>query len=211
MTNEELLQSSSQISPKLFEKTATAMKLIERLNSDVVQELSQDITDILDVTQEKMAQYEKTKLAVSFSGAMRTMGDVAKKGGGVVGGGIGAALLTSIASDIYDSAKSKLTKAKNYSKIIQQNPELLQKFDKAKLQKSFNTLHNFAPEFTADPQLGAQLLNAMSETLNQGQQYQILRELLNSRKTLQDVKTNQFRPRFEFSSKKKDDRKNTGG
>jgi hypothetical protein len=202
MTNEELLKGVEQAEPELFQKIATTMALTERLEPEFVQETATDINDILDFAQEKIAEYDELVKTAAKGTALRGVGSFVKDVGMGVGAGIGAALLTSISSDIYDAAKRGLTKGSNLRAILRQNPELADKFkdNRAVMMNSYNTLHRFAPEFTADPSLGGQLLNAMADSAEAGGQSVMIKDLLNSRKTILDSKKLQFQPRFGFTS-----------
>jgi hypothetical protein len=215
MTHEELIVSVSQVEPEMFEKTAQLLAITEKMVPEFAQEASQDFASILDFTREKMAECDEQqeKLAMGGHGGgmggrmgAGLMGAIGKgldsKVGRGIGAGIGTALLSSIATDLYDAATRKLTKASRYKAIVRQNPELLTKFTPAELQKSFSTLHGYAPEFTSDPQLGAQLLGAMAETAGTMGQFSTLKDLINSRKTLNETRRRSFEPRFQFGPRK---------
>jgi hypothetical protein len=96
-----------------------------------------------------------------------------------------------MATDLYDAAKRGLTKGKNYRAIMQSNPEL-KGLDKARLTNTYNTIHMYAPEFTADPIMGGSLLKSVYDA-GPGMDHVMVRELIGSRKNLQDTKHNQFR------------------
>ena len=102
--------------------------------------------------------------------------------------------------DLYDIAKRNVTKHGNFNRILEFSPELKKNFDKDRLQNSFNALHRYAPEMTADPMIGGSLLKAVAES--PGFESTIIRDMINARKSLIDSRTGQFRmgpmPRLEM-------------
>jgi hypothetical protein len=86
---------------------------------------------------------------------------------------------------------------------MQSNPEL-KGLDKTRLTNTYNTIHMYAPEFTADPIMGGSLLKSVYDA-GPGMDHVMVRELIGSRKNLQDTKHNQFRmgpmPTFELPRK----------
>jgi hypothetical protein len=208
MTHAELLSGAEKVHPDRFQKMAQALQLAERLEPEFAKEASADISDILDFAHEQMEAYDtKVKTAAHGGGglgghAYSTIGSAARAIGTGIGAGIGASLLSSISSDIYDAARRGLTKSRNYKRIVKENPELEQKYDKADLKKAFTTLHRYAPEFTADPSLGGQLLSALASTASTMGGFATVKELINSRKSLIEAKERRFQPRFEFHSSK---------
>lgn len=172
MTSQELLAEVNKVHPDIIEKTAEALSVLEELEPEFARELSEDITAITNVTMEKAAA-----------------ADFALNVGKGIATGVGVGLLGAVAGDLYDAAKRGLTKGTNLKRILANNPEL-QRGDKKALINSFNTLHRYAPEFTADPMLGGQILNRMVELPND--QLNLVKDLLASRKVLREAKKNQF-------------------
>jgi len=173
MTPNELLAAAAKANPEFIEKTANAMMVLEQWEPAFAKELADDIKTITSVTLEKTASF--TDFAIKG-----VVGGAAALGGGVAG---------AMAGDLYDAAKRGLTKGGNLKRILANNPDL-KKGDRKTLLNSFNTLHRYAPEFTADPMLGGQLLSRMIELPHD--QANMVKDLLTSRKTLGDAKRNQF-------------------
>jgi hypothetical protein len=200
MTNQELIEGVGEAAPDVMEKVAFALSLSEKLVPEFAQEITDDIQDILEVTHQRMADFDAMPKTAS-------VGEIAGKAGLGVATGLGAALFSSLGADMYDAARRGLTKSRNFNAIVRQNPELVHKYDKSTLQKSFNTLHRYGPEFTADPTLGAQLLGAMAETASSGGNYNVVKDLLGSRKNLAEARFKEFSPKVSFGlGKAKDDK-----
>lgn len=174
MTSEEILAAAHEANPDFVEKTAKALMVLEQWEPEFAKELAADIQTITTVTMEKSA-----------GAGLDAIGQGAK----MIGVGAGLGLAGSVAVDLYDAAKRGLTKGTNLKRIMVNNPEL-QRSDKKALISSFNTLHRYAPEFTADPMLGGQILSRMIELPND--QLNLVKDLLSSRKTLLESKKSQF-------------------
>jgi len=191
MTSEELLAAAYQANPEYIEKTANALFVLEQWEPEFAAELAADINAITTITMEKSAMDWK-----AVGNTAMGMGGKAALG---LGGAIGIGLAGAVAGDLYDAARRGLTKGSNLRRILEANPEL-KKGDKKVLMSSFSTLHRYAPEFTADPMLGGQLLNRMIELPQD--QVNLVKDLLTSRKTLGEAKRNQFslgKPEFKSS------------
>jgi hypothetical protein len=173
MTAQELLAAAYEANPELVEKTANALFVLEKWEPEFAKELADDISTITNVTMEKSAG----------------LSDMAGKAAIGLASGIGVGIAGAVAGDMYDAAKRGLTKGTNLRRILVNNPEL-QRGDKKALINSFNTLHRYAPEFTADPMLGGQVLSRMIELPND--QLNLVKDLLSSRKVLVEAKKNQF-------------------
>ena len=173
MTAQELLAEAYKAKPELIEKTSNAIFVLEQWVPEFARELMDDITTITNVTMQKTA----------------SIGEIAGKAAIGVGTAVGVGLASAVAGDLYDAARRGLTKGTNLKRILVNNPEL-QRGDRKALINSFNTLHRYAPEFTADPMLGGQVLNRMIELPHD--QLNIVKDLLSSRKTLVESKKNQF-------------------
>lgn len=199
--NKEVLELAHQAQPELMQKTAMALKLTERMDPDFAQELLEEFEMISDVTMEKSAAAPVSALSKVFS---NPVGKQAIGVAAVVGAGIAASLGTAVASDLYDAARRKLTKARNFKRIMEYNPRLKEEVnDPARIKPAYNAIHRYAPDFTADPMLGASLLKSLA---NQppGGEHVLLTSLLGSRKNLQDVKRSQFQPDLLGKGSKKD-------
>lgn len=77
---------------------------------------------------------------------MNNFGNAAAGVGGVVASGIAY----SLANDLYDATRRGLTKTRNYKAMMQENPDLAE-LPAHDVQKAFNALHRFNPEFSGDP------------------------------------------------------------
>lgn len=192
MTAEEILAAANEANPEYVEKTANALFVLQHGEPEFVDEMMKDINIITAVTMEKSAGV-KDVLRRGWGSTGGKLPDAAQgvliAGAASVALGLGAA----VAGDLYDAAKRGLTRKRNYDAIVKANPDL-QRHDKKELINSFSTLHRFAPEFTADPRLGGELLGAMASLGGgaEGGQRALVEELLNSRKTLVDARKNQF-------------------
>lgn len=183
MNSSELLAAAYKANPEYIEKTANALVVLEQWEPEFAAELMSDINTITSITLEKTAGF----------------GELAGKAALGIAGGVGLGVAGAVAGDLYDASKRALTKGTNLRRIMINNPEL-QRADKKALISSFNTLHRYAPDFTADPMLGGQLLTKMVELPHD--QYNLVKEMLGARKTLGDSKRNQFSlGKPEFGSK----------
>lgn len=62
-----------------------------------------------------------------------------------------------VVSDIYRSARDALMKSRNYKAMLDENPDLAQK-DARAVQKAFNTLNTFNPNYAGDPSVAGQFV-----------------------------------------------------
>jgi hypothetical protein len=170
MTPTDILQAAADERPDLIEKVAQAMFVLERISPEYAKELADDIVEITTYTHEKLSA-SASSLALGAAGAL----------------GIG--LAGSVASDLYDAAKRGLTKGRNFNRMMASTPDL-KNFDKKDLQNSFNTIHRFAPEMTADPILAANLVRGLAVSPENSVGF--VKELLTSRKNLADSKGRQY-------------------
>lgn len=182
MTAEDILAAAYEANPEYVEKTANALFVLEQWEPEFARELAEDITTITNVTLEKSA-------AVDWKAAGEAASKIGKGVAMTAAGGVAMGLASSVAGDLYDAAKRGLSKGSNLKRIMTANPEL-QRQNKKSVINAFNTLHRYAPEFTADPMLGGQLLNRMVEMPHD--QYNLVKDMLTARKTLSDTKKNQF-------------------
>lgn len=177
MTTADLLAAAEEARPDLMQKTAAMLGLLERLSPEHELEVRAELAKIASYTNEKVAAAEGYGPAARF--------------GLAVGGTLLAGLAGSVATDMYDAAKRGLTKGTNFKRILRANPEL-KHFEKERLHNSFDALHRYAPEFTADPILGGSLLKSVAEV--PGNEHVVIKDLINARKNLQDAKHTQFTP-----------------
>jgi hypothetical protein len=173
--NSEILKAAQEAEPELIEKVAKALYVLERIDPDFAADLTAELDAITEYTNEKVSA-DMTGGAKAWLGA--------------AGGALALGLAGAMATDLYDAAKRGLTKGMNYRRIMEANPELKKNIPAKQLKSSFDTFHRYAPDFTADPNLGGQILKAMAEIPEN--QHQIVKDLLNSRKNLRDVKKGQF-------------------
>ena len=176
MTAQELLNAAYEANPSYVEKTAKALYVLERTAPEFAEDLKKDIDTITDVTNTKLAEGYKVMKSIAIG----------------AGSMLGAGLAAAIATDLYDAAKRGLSKSSNYKRIMAANPGLLKGSDHKSLKDSFDTLHRYAPEFTADPMLGGQILKTMVEIPEN--QLTLIKDLLNARNTMRSAKASQFKP-----------------
>lgn len=90
-------------------------------------------------------------LAGGIGQAAKSVGGAAAKGLGAAGLAGAGLLGTAVVNDLYTSARSALTKGKNFEKMIQADPELAN-YPADKVKAYFNTLHEKGgPEISGDP------------------------------------------------------------
>ena len=179
MNATEIIQAASEAKPELMEKVAQAIYVLERIDPAFAADLTSEVETIISYTSEKTAE----------KGAM---GAGLKPWAAAVGGTLAAGLMGAVATDLYDAAKRKLTSGMNYKRILEANPDLKKQYSAKQLKSSFDTFHRYAPDFTSDPNLGGQILKSMAEIPEN--QHQIVKDLLNSRNNLSNVKDRQFKP-----------------
>jgi hypothetical protein len=92
---------------------------------------------------EELDTIVKTAAGVGFMGRM-----------GNAAAGVGATMATgiaiSLAGDLFDATKRGLTKTRNYRKMMEANPDL-DELPATEVQKVFNVLHRFNPDFASEP------------------------------------------------------------
>jgi hypothetical protein len=174
MTTEDILTAVSESHPEMMAKTAKIIAITERLYPEFVPGIISDFETICSVVNEKTAE-KMTGLKPYAIGIA-----------GTVAGG----LLSAIATDLYDAAKRGLTKGRNFKRIMEANPNLKREVDKKTLLMAYDTLHRYAPEFTADPLLGGALLKNISELPNMS--HKTIVELIGAQKNIADAKSRYF-------------------
>lgn len=183
MTHEELLNLAAESDPATMEKVAAMVYLTERLDPVFAAESTGDFAEILD----RAATGLEKSASVSPAGAI----------GISVAGSILGALGTAVSADLYDAAKRGLSSSRNFNNILRHNPELENSFKKEDLRKSFNVVHRYGPEFTADPTLGGQLLFAASRSPESLPM--LMKDLTSNRKNIIEAKNKQFAPHFNVA------------
>jgi hypothetical protein len=173
MTREDLIRGAGASAPELMQKTAEILSVIEHHNPENAKLVVEEINAIAEYTSEKLA-----------------FGPLAMWGAAAAGSAA-SGVLNSMAGDLYDAAKRGLTRERNLKAIMQANPEL-KAFDKTRLQACYSAIHRYSPELTADPLIGGSLLKNMAEV--PGNESQVIKDLLTSRKNLLDSKDKQYRP-----------------
>jgi hypothetical protein len=169
-----MVKAAADARPDLMNKAAVAMMLLEKESPEFAADLAAEFNLIATSTVEKVAASGPSGMSGYAKG---------------VAGLLGSALAGAVATDLYDAAKRGLTKGKNFNRIMDMNPDL-KRYDKGDLKKSYDTLHMYAPEFTADPNMGGQVLHRLVELPQD--QHNMIKELINARKNLRDVKRGQF-------------------
>jgi hypothetical protein len=177
MNQKEILQAAQVSCPEVMAKTAQALALLEKVDPSFVPEVLSDFNTITKFTSEKVASV----------GAGQAAG---LKGFGLaVGGALAAGLATAVSADLYDAARRGLTKGTNFKRIMAANPDL-KNYDKARVRASFETLHRYGPEFTADPLMGGSLLKAVAGL--EGNEHTLIKDVIKARKEFYDAKKNRF-------------------
>jgi hypothetical protein len=176
MNPSEILTAAAEAKPELIEKVAMALFALEHIDPDFASELAGDIKSITEHTVEKTA--------ADMSGGLKAFTAAA-------GGALAVGLAGAVATDLYDAAKRGLTKGLNYKRILDANPDLKKNYDGKDLKNAYGTFHRYAPEFTADPNLGGQILRAMAEI--PANQKALVDDLLKARSNLRTSKEKQFK------------------
>lgn len=190
MTPQELVKAASEARPDLMNKTAIALAAASKIDPSFANEAIEEFNRITNTTVEKVA-------------AVGGMGPVLK----AVGTAGAVALAGSVATDLYDAAKRALTKGTSFKRMMDFNPAL-SAYKKEEVRRAFETMHRFAPEFTADPNLGGQVINRMVELPQDNAN--LIMQLINANKNVADTRRNQFAigkvdvrdPEAELESKK---------
>lgn len=171
MTDNELLSAVEKAEPALLAET---MEMLSELPSEFEKDVYEDFSTILSMVHEKTAALSDQAKSVALG----------------VGGTVAGGLLSSIATDLYDAAKRGLTKGRNFDRIMSANPELKKDLDRKAMMSAFNTLHKYAPEFTADPLVGGVLVRQLAEI--PATSFKTVTELLGARKDFQDSRGRHF-------------------
>lgn len=177
MNRKDILQAAQASCPELMAKTAHALALLEKVDSSFVPEVLADFDTITKFTNEKLAS-----VGPGQASGLRGFGLA-------VGGAIAAGLATAVAGDLYDAARKGLTKGTNFKRIMAANPDL-KNYDKARVRQSFDTLHRYGPEFTADPLMGGSLLKAVAGL--EGNEHTLIKDVIKARKEFYDAKKSRF-------------------
>jgi hypothetical protein len=186
VNRQEILNLANDAQPELMDKVAKALVCIESFEPAFLTETLEEMKSITDFTQEKVAASK----AQAFT-------EAAKRGGKYVAGTLAASVALglggAIATDLFDAARRGLTKSRNFKRIMAANPDLKEKVDPKRLQLAFNALHRYAPDFTADPLVGGSALYSMA-TMPEGNEYNLVSSLIESRNKHLDAKGKAFRP-----------------
>lgn len=191
--NRDILESAERAQPELMKKTAMAVGLIEKIAPEFLEDVLQEFEMVCSVTEEKVK--EAAGIVPGLKNVMSVRGGMDKAIGvaAIVGTGVAASLGSAIATDLFDAAKRGLTKGRNFRRIMEHNPNLKNEIhDKSRLKPAYDAIHRYAPDFTRDPLIGGSLLKSLANQPS-GNEYQLITNLLGSRKNLADVKNNQFR------------------
>lgn len=174
MQAHDILQAANEARPDLISKTASAIAILEKLSPGHASDLAQEMGTIISYTSEKTAAADFRNFGMGVAGTLV------------------AGLGTAVASDLYDAAKRGLTKGQNFSRIMEANPELHARFkaDPKAMRMSFDTIHRYAPEFTADPILGGSLL--LSAVESPSSSVAMIKDLVGARKSLREAKAKQY-------------------
>lgn len=174
------LELTEKYYPERLEKIATYLDAIEKTSPFILEDTLNEFSVIGGTLMEKTSSLTDKALGV----------------GAAVGSAALLGIVGSVSTDLYDAAKRGLTSSGNFKNIMKNNPQL-HEFDSAQLSKSFSTLHKFAPDFTSDPNLGGSILHSMVS--NPENQLVIMKDLINTRKSLSDIKSKNFQlPRINI-------------
>lgn len=173
--NADLLKLAHEARPDLIDKVAAGLVVLEKLFPEEVEEVKSNLGFVAGKADEGI----KTAGSADY-----------KRFGLAVGATVAAGLGSAVASDLYDVVKRGLSRGRNFKNILNANPDLVKSFDKSQLRASFNVVHRYAPEFTADPTMGGAILHSLSQMPHS--EHQIVEKLINARKNLIEAKRKQF-------------------
>lgn len=172
----ELLKLAHAARPDLIDKVAVGMVVLEKLFPEEAEEVKANFAFITGKAEE----------------GVKTAAPNLGRFGMAVGATVAAGLGSAIASDLYDEMKRGMSRGRNFKNIMNANPDLIKAYDKSQLRSSFNVVHRYAPEFTADPMMGGALLKSLTEMPQS--EHQVIEKLINARKNLIEAKRKQFSP-----------------
>jgi hypothetical protein len=192
MNLEEAIRLAHSSQPETMQKVAQSMAILEKLAPEFTVDVVSDFQKIANVCDSKLAAVS----ALSVGAAIGTAAAV----------GLGTAL----AGDLYDAAKRGLTKGRNFKRIMDSNPQLHEFTDKSKLRMVYDSLHRYAPEFTADPLVGGSMMTNLMNSPETSAS--IIANTIKGRKDLIDSRNNQFRlPSFAEKVMKAHDKADHAG
>lgn len=110
---------------------------------------------------------------------------------GAAAKGIGVAIATGIAynlaGDAYNKVRHGLTKSRSFKNMMSETPDL-KDLDKKMVQKAFNTLHTFNPEYAADPLVAGQFVQRMARLPEMAGDVNALDKLVGSHNSITSAK-----------------------
>jgi len=140
------------------------MDIVEKLASEdlltdeQVERIGRNVSEMMKAAEENPALLKEALEKMGFGAGLKAFGSkalgAAKEyaplalGYGLVGTAMGAA--GTAGGMALSAAKDKIDKARSYRGMLEDNPQL-QNADPNIVQKAFNTLHRFNPEFAKDP------------------------------------------------------------
>lgn len=156
---QELLKIASENS-ECEEKLAFVYKAMET-PGEFTQELNEDIVYLLEEVEEKLE-----KVGFDLSSITGTLGNLAGKAKPYASAaGLGAAGIigSSLVNDMYASARTAVTRNRNYEKMLHADPEL-KEYPAEKVKAYFNTLHEKGgPEMSGDPLIASAFVKQQLE------------------------------------------------
>lgn len=183
MNQKEILQAAQDAQPELVKKAADHLEKLEKLDPVIAQEVASDFNDITAYASKRVAP-KVEKVAAKQGAGMSGFGLA-------LGGSLLAGLGTAVATDLYDAARRGLTKGVNFRRIMEANPDL-KSYDSKRLRESFNTLHRYGSDLTADPLMGGSLLKALAGL--EGNEHTLIRDVIKTRKEFLEAKAKRFSP-----------------
>lgn len=184
MTFTEALHLAEKAQPELMQKTANAVRALEKLAPEMV-------PGVLDEFRQIGAIFEEKSKTASIAG------EVGKTILTTVAAGAGLALAT----DLWNAAKKGLSKGSNWKRIMQANPNLREEVaHPERLPSAYDTLHRFAPEVSADPVVSGAVLRILADTPPQTH-LDHLKRLVDVHKTIADGRARPFQTIYKVDPK----------
>lgn len=186
MNDVTLMEKMAEVAPQHYDfllKTAEEIK-----TSPYKDEIVEELDGLMKIA-------IAVNLGPQAAKAPSALGSFGRAAAGVAGG-IGAAVGTAalggiamaLAGDMYDAAKRGITKTRNYKQMMNANPDLRELPAKS-VQKAFSVLHRFNPEFSSDPTVaGAWVKRQATFGEDSFGDVNQMKQLIDSRKSLSDVK-----------------------
>lgn len=154
------------------------------LTPDQVAQIEQNVATFTKAAEQdpEFLQEAIEKLGSPFSsmvGGSKGYGQMAVDTAKVLGATALVAGAANIVGDLYDTAKDSIMKSRRYKAMMDANPQL-RRLDSKLVQRSFNTLHTFNPQYAADPTVAGEFVAQRAQ--QQGLDFNTLKNIVDASK-----------------------------